>query len=132
MKIYMIRPFTDGRKSAEIEYVGEAPRTVVMDLNIDTVSVMIKEDLHSPTGKLADDLHIPRKSIQRILTKGLGMKYVCSVWVPHFLWGNRALSFSVWKIWHEPATIKTFSPVITIDESWINHYDPKMKPKSEA
>ncbi len=87
MKLYIIRPFEGGieQESAEIEHVGWRPRTVVMDVNINTALVVIEEDRHSSVRKLADDLHIPRMLIQRILTKELEMKHVCLTRVPHFL-----------------------------------------------
>ncbi len=66
------------REFAETEHVGGCPRTVVIDVNIGTVLGAIEEDCHPCIQKLADDLHIPRMSIQRIFTKELGMKRVCS------------------------------------------------------
>ncbi len=41
------RAFTDGKESVEIEYVGQRPRTVVTDVNINTVSAMIEENHRS-------------------------------------------------------------------------------------
>ncbi len=54
------------------------------DVNI-TVSVVIEKDRDSSIRKLAYYLHIPRMSIQHILTKQIRMKQVCSMWVPHLL-----------------------------------------------
>ncbi len=79
------RAFTNSRESTEIVHTGARLRTIVTDVNINTVPVVIEEDHHSSIWKLADDLHIPRMSIQRILTKELGMKRVDSMLIPHFL-----------------------------------------------
>ncbi len=56
--------FTDGKESVEIEYGGIRMGTVVMDVNINTVSPVIEEDRHSSMKKLTDNLPIPRISIQ--------------------------------------------------------------------
>ncbi len=98
--------FTDGRESAEIERVGGRPRTVVMDVNINSMHVVIEEDHHSSIQKLADDLHIRRMSIQHILTKELGMKPICSTWVPPILQTEEIIS-------HDPVFL---SHVITADK----------------
>ncbi len=79
------RAFTDDKESGEIEHVSGRMRTVIMDVNINTVLVVIEKDYHSSIQKLANDLRIRKMSIQRILTKDLGMKCVCSMWVPQFL-----------------------------------------------
>ncbi len=61
----MIRPFADGiehlqvAESAEIERVGERLKTVMMDVHINTVSVMIEGDCHSSIRMLVNELHIP-------------------------------------------------------------------------
>ncbi len=47
--------FTHSRVSAEIEHLGERPRTGTADVNNDTVLVVIGEDRHSTIQKLADD-----------------------------------------------------------------------------
>ncbi len=52
------RAFMDDREAAEIEHAGRRPRTVVTDVDINTVSVVIKEDCYLFIRKLADDLHI--------------------------------------------------------------------------
>ncbi len=59
------RAFTDGRESAEIEHVGGRDRTDMIDVNINTVSVILEDDPHSSICKIADDLHILRMSIPR-------------------------------------------------------------------
>ncbi len=82
------RAITDGRESAEIEYVSRRLRTVVMDVNINIVSAVIEKDYHQSIWKLADDLHIPRMSIQCILTNERRMKRICSMWISHFLWAK--------------------------------------------
>ncbi len=57
------------------------PQTVVMATNINTVTTVIEEEQHLTVQALADALHIPRKSICRILMQELGLKRMCAAWV---------------------------------------------------
>ncbi len=67
-----------------IPYDGQ-PTMVRTEINVNTVAVVIREEYHSSTRKLAELLNISRTSMNRILTKNLAMRTVLSVWVPHFL-----------------------------------------------
>ncbi len=122
-------------ESAEIEHAGETPRTVVTDVNTNTVSAVIEEDHHSSIRKLADNLHIPRIAVQCILIKELGMKHICSMWVPHFLWAvemeccRSVYSENLARISQDS---DFFFPVITGDKSWFHNYNPETKYKPEV
>ncbi len=48
------------------------------------MSVVSEDNRRSFIQKLTDDLHIPKMSIQHILTKEFGVKCICSTWVPNF------------------------------------------------
>ncbi len=76
------------QRFTEIEHKGGRPRTDMMDVNINILSAVIQGDCHSSIWKLADEQHIPRMSIQHILTKELRMMHVCSMRIPHFLQAN--------------------------------------------
>ncbi len=106
------------------------PRTVVTDVNIDTVSAVIEEDRYSSIWKLVHDLHIPRMSVQHISTRKLEMKYVCLTWIPHFL-RVKEMKCRCSECLENLAQISQdpnfLSRVISVDESWIQYYDPKMK-----
>ncbi len=60
----------------KFKHVGGQLGTVVTDVNINTVSVVVEEEHYLSIRKLADDLYIPRMSIQHILIKELEMKRV--------------------------------------------------------
>ncbi len=95
---------------------------------------MIEEDRRSSIRRLADDLHIPRMSIQDILTMKLGTNCICSIWVPHFLQDEEMEhphSVCSENVDGSPK-IQTLSRVIIIDKSWIHHCNVKMKCESEA
>ncbi len=123
------RAFTDGKKSSEVEQVGGRQRIVAMDVNINTVSVVIEEDCHSSIRMLADDLHILRMSIQCILTKELKMKPVSSIWALHFLRAeemehHRLLcSKNLLQISQDPDILFR---VIAVDKFWIHHNNPPL------
>ncbi len=127
--------YTDCRESAEVDQVSGRLRTVTVDVNINTILRVIEDGCHSSIWKLADDLHIPRMLIQRILTMELGMKYISSMWVPHLLQikeiecRHSVCLENLSRISYDPNFL---SRAITVDESWIYHYNPKTKHESEA
>ncbi len=123
------RAFMDGRKSAEIERVSGRPRTVVTDVNINTVSAMTEEDCYSSIRKLADDLHIPRMSIQCVFTKELGKKCVCSMWVPHFLQSEEMNAALLFLTFGKSGTNLSRSRLFLLSSLLTN---PKMKCESQA
>ncbi len=136
----MIRPFPNGIghvqivESTEIQHVSGRLRTLVMNVNMNTVSVVTEEDHHSSIQKLTDDVHIPRISIQRILTKELGMKHVCSTWVLYFLQAKKMRhhhSVCSENLSRISQNRDFLSCVITVNKSWIYYYYPKTKRESK-
>ncbi len=78
------RALMDGRESTEIEHVGRKLRTIVTCQYQRSVSDDLRRlsFIHSKAGRC---LHVPGMSVQHTSTKELGMKHLCSMWVPHFL-----------------------------------------------
>ncbi len=65
------------------------------------------------------------------------MKRVCSMYAPHFLRAEEmehqcSVLFSVFGKSGTNLPRSRLSHVITVDEPWTHHYDPKMKYESEA
>ncbi len=50
-----------------------------MEVNVNTVMVMIAEDHHLVVQAIAAQLNINQEAVRQILTTKLGMKYVCAV-----------------------------------------------------
>ncbi len=98
--------------------------------NINIVATAIEKDRHRSASALATDLKINRECICQILRGELGMKRVCSAWVPHFLQMDKIqASFhtrtkNLGMITNKPEFL---TRVINTDESSIHHYDPLLK-----
>ncbi len=68
-------------------------------------------------------------SVYNILIEILKMKCVCSTWVPHMLtheqMNQRRTTCEQWfmTLAEKPQYLEH---IITCDESWVHHYDPKI------
>ncbi len=124
----------DLNKSPMRQYSSGRPNSAVTEININTVRAAIDEDRHLSIRALEGILNLSRMTIQRILTDRLGMKRVCSTWVPHMLTraqldlrverANEVLGL----IAEDPTYLDR---VITCDESWVHYHDPLSKRESE-
>ncbi len=106
---------------------GDQPETTSTETNVNTVAAVIQEDWHQSVQTLTELLHISKTSIHWILTENLGMKLVCSTWVPHFL--TRAQTDMRVKICHEWMTLIENDPdflkqLVTYNKSWVHYFDP--------
>jgi histone-lysine N-methyltransferase SETMAR len=74
------------------------------------------------------ELGIPKTSVHEILNDNLGMKKVCTRWVPKFLTpvqrANRVDCCEELLQQSEANSTDFFDCIVTGDESWIHHYDP--------
>jgi histone-lysine N-methyltransferase SETMAR len=73
-------------------------------------------------------LGIPKTSVHEILNDKLGMKKVCTRWVPKFLTpiqrANRVDCCEELLQQSEANSTGFFDCIVTGDEAWIHHYDP--------
>ena len=58
------------------------PSTITADENIETVERIVLRDRQVSVRRLAEELAIPKTTIQKIMDSQLGMKKVCTRWVP--------------------------------------------------
>ena len=107
------------------------PRTAITKTTITAIQDLVLTDPLLTIDEIAEDVSISHGSAQRILHDELGMRKLCSRWIPHLLsqsqkdervetaqgllnrfraWGHRGVS-----------------EVVTGDETWIHYYEPKRK-----
>ncbi len=70
-----------------VELIPHAGQLVTSssDVNVDTVSAIIRVDRHLCLQKLEEEVHIPWSSFHQILCDKWKMCHILSIWVPYFL-----------------------------------------------
>ena len=112
------------------------PSTITADENIEVVERIVMRDQQISVRRLAEELAIPKTTIHEVINNHMGMKKVCTWWVPKLLTPiQRANHVDCYQeLLHEskvnPANF--FHSIVTGDESWIHHYAPLSgwKPRS--
>ncbi|CAF3250088.1 unnamed protein product [Rotaria socialis] len=104
------------------------PSTTITDENIEAVERIVMNDRQISVHRVSDELGIPKTSVHEIMNIHLGMKKVCTLWVPKLLTplqranrmdcGQELLEES------EADSSNFFGRVVTDDECWVYHYDP--------
>ncbi len=101
--------------------------------NVNTISVIIREDRHLSLCKLEDLTNISRSSRHWILHDQLKMWCISSTWVPHFLTTDQMNArIAICKKWLSRIDLDpdVLMRIITGDESWISHFEPLLKHES--
>ena len=100
------------------------PSTITADENIEAVEWIVMRDRQISIRRLAEELAI----IHEIINNHMGMKKVCTRWVPKLLtpiqWANRVDCCQELLRQSEVNPDKPFHYIVTGDESWIHHYNP--------
>ena len=110
----------------------DAPRmgrlsTITADENVEAVEWTIMRDRQISIRHVAEELAIPKTTIHEIMNNRMGMKKVCTRWVPKLLSpiqrANRVDCCQEVLQQSEVNPVKFFDCIVTGDESWIHHYD---------
>ncbi len=119
--------FVEGRDLVALTQHGRRPASVTSPVNVNTVSVVIKEDRHLSKRKIARLLNMTQSSVHRIPRQYLQMQRVPSMLVPHFLTHEQMDSRlclceeALERIAEDPDYL---DGVTTVDENCIHHHDP--------
>ena len=80
-----VRRFNDGRKSIENDRRVGWPVTVLTEKNVATVKTLIEEDVRYTMQEIEELSGIHSSSVLKILRERLGLRKICTRWVPHLL-----------------------------------------------
>ena len=104
------------------------PSTITTDENIEAVERIVMRDRQISIRRVAEELAIPKTTIHEIMNNHMGMKKVCTRWVPKLLTpiqrANRVDCCQELLQQSEVNPVKFFDCIVTGDEFWIHHYDP--------
>ena len=104
------------------------PSTITTQENIEAVGRILMGNQKVSVRRLAEELTIPKTTIYEIMNNHMGMKKVCTRWVPKLLIpiqrANRVYCCQELLQQSEVNPDKIFDSIVTGDESWTHHYDP--------
>lgn len=132
------KQFADGTRTSlsDLERSGR-PRTSVTPEHIAAVAESIEKEPKQSLRSIAEEIGISKNSVRQILVDSLGMRKVCSVWVPHELSEkNRRDRIScareLIKFMDEHSVEECLKFWAVEDETWILHKDLKSKQENMA
>ena len=80
-----VHRFNDGRESIENEPPVGRPVSVLTEKNVATVKTLFKEDARYTMQEIKELSGIHSSSVLKILRERLGLRKICTCWVPHLL-----------------------------------------------
>ncbi len=125
-----LRDYTKSHKMVRLAPHGETKPSVIIDVNINTVSVAVNEDRHVSTRSFEAILHITMSIRHRILTDHLDLCHVSSTWVLHHLTFEqmeKSCDVCNTNLERIAKNRDCLSHIITCDESWVHYFNPLME-----
>nr|CAD45369.1 transposase [Bythograea thermydron] len=125
-----------GRESLEDDPRVGRPSKATSEDNVDRVEAMIMENRRVKVEEISLEIGISHGSVCTIIHHHLGMSKVSARWVPrnpslHDRFQRRTISEELLTFYNaDPAGFE--SRVVTGDEAWVHHWDPKAKLESMA
>lgn len=126
--------FQRGRTYLSDEFREGRLITATTPENIEAVRNLILLDRHVTYREIASTLGIGMTAISKILHEHLGVRKICSRWVPHNLSSEQKDARVKWckamLLKFDKGSSKLVYDICTGDESWIYSYDPETKQQS--
>ena len=121
-----VRCFNDGRESIENDPRVGRPVSVLTEKNVATVKKLIEKDAHYTVQEIEELSGIHSSSVLKILHERLGLRKICTRWVPHLLTDEqkqsrvRLASQVIEK--YDKCDPRRLEEIVTGDETWIYHF----------
>ena len=129
-----VAEFKHGNMKLDDDPRSGRPCTSTSDEMLEKVQDMVMDDRRVTTRTIAEALQISQERVQHILSHILGMNKVSSHWVPRLLTVNQKQERV--KLSIENLKLFEFDPedftarFITMDETWVHHFEPEYKQQS--
>lgn len=130
------REYTRGRDHFDDDSREGRPATAVTAENIARAKRMIEDDRSVTYAEIGSSLGIGVSQVQKILHEHLGVRKLCSRWIPHNLtniqkeervrWCREMLQK------YDNGRSNLIYSIVTGDESWIYCYEPEKKQQSQV
>ena len=112
------------------------PPTVMTNESIRAVEEVVMRDRQISVRRIADELGISKTSFYEIMNDYLGMKKVCTRWVPKLFTSlqrtNRADCYEELLENCKQDSVGFFDRIMMRVEMWIHHYDPLSQQEAET
>ena len=111
------------------------PRTVTTPEIIHQIPELILEDRGILAKSIAEQLGISREWVGSIIHEDLDMRMLSAKWVPKCLKADQKRqrcqsSEQIWNFFDAIQIISCLARFVTMDETWLYHYDPETKQQS--
>lgn len=120
--------FKHGRTSTDDAGRSGRPNTAVTPPNVDRVAAIVLADRGLTLREIADAVQISEGSVHTILHDHLGMRKLCSAWVPRVLgaaqMGRRRDAAAACLAQFRCAGGAFLQRCIAVDQMWIHHFTP--------
>ena len=131
-----VRRFNDVGESIENEPRVGRPVSVLTEKNVATVKTLIEEEARYTVQEIEELSGICSSSVLKILHEQLGLRKICTRWVPHLLTDeqkqNRVRLASQGIEKYDKCDPRPFEEIVTGDEIWIYHFQPHSKAKNKV
>ena len=118
-----VAEFKDSERASGDALRMGRPSTITADENIEAIEQIVMRNRQISIRRLAENLAI----IHEIMNNHMGMKKVCTQWVPTLLTliqlANSVDCCQELLQQSKVNPVKFFDSIVTSDESWIHHYD---------
>jgi len=98
---------------------------------IDQIHKLILEDCQISAKSISEQLGISRERVGSIIHEDLDMRKLSAKWVPKCLTRikivNGASLSNFWNFFDAIKMISCQAQLVTMDETWLYHYDPETK-----
>lgn len=130
-----VREFKRGRDSVEDDPRSGRPPTAITKDNLDLALQMVMQDRRLSCRQIAERLGVSLERADKILTKELKLSKVSARWVPRLLTPEQkrtrcTMSKDNLQLF-EADKGNFLARFITMDESWVHHYQPETKEQSK-
>lgn len=129
------RRFKEGKETVEDEPRSGRPSTSRTPNMIQEVREMLARDRRLTLRLMAEELDISKDTVRTIVHEDLGMRKICSHFVPHFLTEEQkekrmeSANDFIDMCDQDPSFLTT---IVTGDETWCYQFDPETKRQSMA
>lgn len=126
--------FNRGKTNFKDDPKSGRPSTAVTDENREKVRRIVEDDPHVTYEQIKHVLGVGSTAVTKILREKLGLKKVCSRWVPHSLSDEQKGARVKWcremLKKYKNGKSKAVFDIVTGDETWLYFYDPPTKRQS--
>lgn len=125
--------FKEGREDVHDDDRSGRPVTHRTDETVDSVCALVKSDRRLSIRMMADELHLSRETVRKILTEDLLMRKISAKMVPKILTDEqkeRRVQVCVDLSTRIEEDSDLVSKIVTGDETWCYQYDPETKRQS--